>query len=113
MVEEANRKKANHVYYMSTNGNGTRGKMLVKTTCEKLPQLQTAKSVSIAFSNKQLYKKNQPEIESKLRSNQSATMLPQGHCNGHNCRFSGNLYHCTLTSLDQLLLKSKTMLNFK
>ena len=86
MVEELKRNKNNSVYYMSTHCNGS-GKMLVKTTCEKLPQLQTAKPVSILY-NKQLHKRKS-RSESKLLDNQGPSFLQDAQCNGHNNRLSG------------------------
>ena len=91
MVEEFKGYKHNSVYYMSAHCNGN-GKMMVKTTCEKLPQLEKAKTVSISY-NKHLSKRNS-KSENKLNStgNRITTtnqdpITPR--CNGHNNRLSG------------------------
>ena len=49
---------------MAAHCNGS-GKMMVKTTCEKLPQLETAKPVSISY-NKIKYSKRKSKSENKL-----------------------------------------------
>ena len=86
MVEELKRNKPNSVYYMSAHCNGS-GKMLVNTTCEKLPQLETAKPVIISY-NKHLHRRKS-KSESKLAGIQAHTLLQDAQCNGHNNRLSG------------------------
>ena len=90
MVEEFKGYKNNSVYYMSAHCNEN-GKMMVKTTCEKLPQLEKAKTVSISY-NKHLSKKKS-KSENKLNS--TGNRITTQHdpttprCNGHNDRLSG------------------------
>ena len=64
MVEELKGYKNDSVYYMAAHCNGN-GKFMVKTTCEKLPQLETAKPVSISY-NKIKYSKRKSKSENKL-----------------------------------------------
>ena len=86
MVEEFKGYKHNSVYYMSAHCNGS-GKMMVKTTCEKLPQLETAKPVSISY-NKHLSKRKS-KSENKLTSANLLSSQDTTRCNGHNNRLSG------------------------
>ena len=93
-IEEIKGCRHEDVYYMSAhcNGGSKSQKMMVKTTCEKLPQLQTAKPVSITY-NKQLSKrKSRSESKLALENSNSKIILRQGNlagCNGNNNRLSG------------------------
>ena len=99
MVEELKEYKNNGVYYMSAHCNGS-GKMMVKTTCEKLPQLEIAKPVSISYNKITLSKrksKSENKLTSSNHSNNTQKTRPQcienatssgvqitKGCNGHN-----------------------------
>ena len=92
MVDELKGNKQNNIYYMSAHCNGGSGKVMVKTTCEKLPQLETAKPVSVSY-NKHLSRRKS-NSENKLSSGNPAIYLFQPdeeRCNGNNNRLSGIL----------------------
>ena len=108
MVEELKGYKNDSVYYMAAHCNGN-GKFMVKTTCEKLPQLETAKPVSISY-NKIKYSKRKSKSENKLvpinTSNDNIQTKQQNaeiaissrvqitsNCNGHDNRLSG-MFRC-------------------
>ena len=115
MVEELKGYKNDSVYYMAAHCNGS-GKMMVKTTCEKLPQLETAKPVSISY-NKITLSKRKSKSENRLTSTNnsnknrqttqqckenaisSRVQITKG-CNGHNNRLSG-LFGCNTNKNDR------------
>ena len=90
MVEEFKGYKHDSVYYMSAHCNGN-GKMMVKTTCEKLPQLEKATTVSISYNKHLSKRKSKSENKLNLTGNRITTDQHQipTRCNGHNNRLSG------------------------
>ena len=108
MVEELKGYKNDSVYYMAAHCNGS-GKFMVKTTCEKLPQLETAKPVSISYNKikcpkRKSKRENKPastnngneNIHTQQQNTENATpstVQITSNCNGHNNRLSG-LFRC-------------------
>ena len=93
-IEEIKGCRHDDVYYMSAhcNGGSKSNKMMVKTTCEKLPQLQTAKPVSITYTKQLSKQKSRSESKLPLENPNSKITLRQGNlarCNGNNNRLSG------------------------
>ena len=91
-IEEIKGCRHDDIYYMSAHCNGGSKKMMVKTTCEKLPQLQTAKPVSITYTKQLSKRKSRSESKLPLENPNSKITLRQGNlarCNGNNNRLSG------------------------
>lgn len=91
-IEEIKGCKHDDIYYMSAHCSGGSKKMMVKTTCEKLPQLQTAKPVSITYTEQLSKRKSRSESKLSLENQNSKTILQQrnlARCNGNNNRLSG------------------------
>ena len=93
-IEEIKGCRQDDIYYMSAhcNGGSNSKKMMVKTTCEKLPQLQTAKPVSITYTKQLSKRKSRSESKLPLENQSSKTIQQQGNlarCNGNNNRLSG------------------------
>ena len=96
-IEEIKGCRHDDVYYMSAhcNGGSKNKKMVVKTTCEKLPQLQTAKPVSITYNQQLSKRKSRSESKLLKENSNSEIILQQGNsvrCNGNNNRLSGIIY---------------------
>ena len=93
MFEESKGYEQNKLYYMSAHCNGETGKVMVKTTCEKLPQLQTAKPVSISYNKQRALSRKKSRSENKLSSGSPAALYlfhpDKKICNGSINRLSG------------------------